>query len=110
MHDTTPIDPTEAVSIGQVLSVAQLTGLTFTPTANLFGASSTFDYPVADAAGNSAGGSATLAIGADTTPPATVAASLTVAENAAATAIGIAAPSDPDNPASGLSVTRRPSS
>jgi hypothetical protein len=49
-----------AVSIGQLLSVAQLTALTFTPTANTFGQSSAFGYTVADAAGNSASGSATL--------------------------------------------------
>ena len=55
------------VTLNQVLTVAQLTALTFTPTANIFGQSSSLDYTVADPAGNSAAGSATLAIGAAAT-------------------------------------------
>src|SRR5580704_61688 len=43
--------------------------------------------------------------GHDTVPPATAAASLTVAANAAATKIGIAAPTDPNYAAAQLSVT-----
>jgi len=93
------------VTLNQVLTVAQLTALTFTPATNIFGQSSSLSYTVTDPAGNSVTGSATLAIGADNTPPVTISASLTVAENEAATAIGIAAPSDPDNPAAALTVT-----
>ncbi|MBV9859689.1 MAG: hypothetical protein JO038_06270, partial [Alphaproteobacteria bacterium] len=47
---------------GETLTTTQLTGLTFKPTANLFGQSSTFTYSVTDAANNTANGSATLAI------------------------------------------------
>jgi hypothetical protein len=96
---------TTAVTAGETLTVAQLTGLTFKPTAGQFSQSSTFTYTVTDPAGLSTAGSATLAIGADTTPPATTAASLTVAENAPATAIGIAAPTDPNYSATQLTVT-----
>jgi hypothetical protein len=94
-----------AVTSGEPLTVAQLTGLMFQPTAGVFGQSSTFSYKVTDPSGLSATGAATLAIGPDTTPPVTTAATLTVAENAAATAIGIKAPTDPNYTASQLSVT-----
>src|SRR6185437_13295855 len=83
---------TTSVTVGQSLTVAQLTGLEFKPTAGVFGQSSTFTYSVKDPAGLSASGSETLAIGADTSPPVTVDPTLTVAENAAATAINIPAP------------------
>ena len=94
-------DGVTAVTAGQTLSVAQLTGLMFKPTAGHFGQSSTFGYNVTDPSGLSTTGTATLAIGPDTTPPTISAASLTVAENAGATAIGITAPSDPNSAASG---------
>src|SRR5207248_7559484 len=95
--DGTVMSGATAIRPGDVLTVAQLTGLTFTPTANTFGKSTSLTYRVADPAGNSAPGSAALAIGPDNTLPTAVGASLSVAENAAATAIGITAPSDPDN-------------
>ena len=98
-------DGTTTVTNGEKLSVAQLTGLTFKPAAGQFSQSSTFSYTVTDPAGLSAAGSATLAIGPQTTAPTTTAASLTVAENAAATAIGIAAPTDPNYSATQLTVT-----
>ncbi|HEX5499640.1 MAG TPA: hypothetical protein VFX03_10450, partial [Thermomicrobiales bacterium] len=85
-----------AVTVGEKLTVTQLTGLKFKPATGLFGKSSTFTYTVADPAGLSAAGSATLAIGPDTMPPKTTAVSLTVAATAAATPIGIAAPTDPN--------------
>src|SRR5216683_2354047 len=97
-------DGVTAVTSGEILTVAQLIGLTFKPTSGVFSQSSTFIYTVTDPSGLSASGSATLAIGPDTTPPVTTAASLTVAENAGATAIGIAAPTDPNYSASQLSV------
>src|SRR6202162_1171350 len=62
-------DGTTAVTAGESLTVAQLTGLTFTPTAGQFSQSSSFTYTATDPAGLSAAGSATLAIGPDTTPP-----------------------------------------
>jgi large repetitive protein len=98
-------DGTTTVTAGETLSVAQLTGLTFTPSAGQSSQSSTFTYTVKDPAGLSAAGSAALAIGAAATPPATTPASLTVAENAGPTAIGIAAPTDPNYSAAQLTVT-----
>jgi hypothetical protein len=96
---------TTAVTAGETLSVAQLTGLTFKPTAGQFSQSSSFTYTVKDPSGLSAAGNATLAIGAAATPPTTTAASLTVAENAGPTAIGITAPTDPKYSAAQLTVT-----
>src|SRR6202790_3873856 len=57
-------DGTTAVTAGETLTVAQLTGLTFKPATGQFSQSSTFNYTVTDPAGLSATGSATLAIGA----------------------------------------------
>jgi len=54
-------DGTTAVTTGQSLTTTQLTGLKFKPTGSA-GESSTFTYSVTDAAGNSAPGSATLAV------------------------------------------------
>ncbi len=101
---------TTAVTVGEKLTVAQLTGLTFTPITGDFSQSSSLSYKVTDPSGASATGSATLAIGPATTTtsstaPTTTPASLTVAENAAATAIGITAPTDPSYSASQLTVT-----
>src|SRR5439155_12095433 len=55
-------DGATAVALNQALSVTQLTGLEFRPTAGLSAASSTFTYTVTDPAGNGTGGSATLTI------------------------------------------------
>src|SRR5207245_1473952 len=52
-------DGTTAVALGQVLTAAQLSGLKFAAGAT-GSASSNFGYTVTDAAGNAAGGSATL--------------------------------------------------
>jgi len=98
-------DGVTAVTNGEILTVAQLTGLMFKPTVAAFGQSSTFTYSVSDPSGNRAAGTAALAIGPDMMPPATTAASLTVAENAGATAIGIPAPTDPNYSASQLTMT-----
>ncbi len=98
-------DGVTAVTGGEILTVAQLTGLTFEPTSGVFSQSSQFAYSVTDPAGLSAFGTATLAIGPDTTPPVTTAAFLTVAENAAATTIGISAPSDVNYASSDLIIT-----
>jgi hypothetical protein len=93
------------VGLGTVLTVAQLTGLMFQPTAGTFSTSSTFAYTVTDPSGLSASGTATLAIGADTLPPVTTDPTLTVAPNSGPTPIGIPAPTDPNYAASQLSVT-----
>jgi hypothetical protein len=91
-----------AVTNGQHLTVAQLTGLTFKPKPGLFGQSSTFSYTVTDTSGLSSTGSATLAIAPDTAPPVTIDPTLTVAPNSGPTLIGIPSPSDPNYAASQL--------
>src|SRR5205823_4436358 len=85
-------DGVTAVTSGEILTVAQLTGLTFKPNSGVFSQSSTLSYTVTDPTGLSTSGSATLAIGPDTTPPVTADPTLTVAENSGPTAMGIAAP------------------
>jgi hypothetical protein len=98
-------DGTTAVTVGEKLTVAQLTGLTFRPKTGEFSLSSSFSYKVTDPSGASATGCATLAIGAGSASLATTPASLTVAENAGATAIGITAPTDMNYTATQLTVT-----
>src|SRR5579863_39352 len=93
------------IFVGETLTVSQLTALLFRPASGKFNQSSTFSYTVKDPSGVVATGSATLKIAPDTSPPVTAPASLTVAENAAATAIGIAAPTDPNYAASQLKIT-----
>ena len=56
-------DGTTPVTIGESLTVAQLTGLMFKPAQDSTGQSSTFTYSVSDPAANSANGSVTLATG-----------------------------------------------
>ena len=93
------------VYIGEKLSVKQLTGLLFKPKTGLFGTHSTFSYTVKDPSGTSVTGVAALAIAPDAMRPVTIAASLSVVENAAPTKIGIVAPTDPNYAASQLKVT-----
>src|SRR5258708_3966316 len=99
-------DKVTLVTSGEILTVAQLTGLTFKPTTGVASQSSQFTYSVTDPSNLSASGTATLAIAAPSgSGPVTTAASLTVAQNAATTTIGIPAPTDPNYSASQLSVT-----
>jgi hypothetical protein len=98
-------DGVTKVSVGETLTVAQLTGLKFAAAPGLFGVSSTFAYSVTDPSGASASGAAAITIAPDSLPPVTTPVSLTVAENANATAIGIAAPIDPNYTASQLTST-----
>ena len=65
-----PADGITKVGFGAVLTVAQLTGLMFRPTAGLAGQSSDFTYLVTNPAGLSAPGVETLAINASSPPPA----------------------------------------
>ncbi len=94
-----------AVSAGQVLTGDQLTSLRFTPAAGKFNATSAFTYTVADPAKNVSTGTATLAIGPALGSPVLSSPTLTVAENAAAGVIGIAAPTDPNYTAAQLVIT-----
>jgi hypothetical protein len=95
-------DGVTAVTAGETLTVAQLTGLEFKPAASSAGQDSTFSYSVTDPAGHSATGNVLLQVAADT-PPVTTSTSLTVAENSGATPIGIPAPTDASFAASALS-------
>ncbi len=56
-------DGVTAVTSGEILTVAQLTGLTFEPASGVYSQSSQFTYSVSDPSGLSASGAATLAIG-----------------------------------------------
>src|SRR6516164_10518629 len=78
------------VTLGETLTVAQLTGLKFRPTLDSFGTSSTFAFTVSDPASNTASATATLVIGPSNTPLVTTPAGLT--ENSTATAIAIPPP------------------
>ena len=60
-------DGVTQVANGESLTVAQLTGLEFAPTAAAFSQSSSLTYNVTDPSALSASGSATLTIGPDTT-------------------------------------------
>ena len=98
-------DGVTQVTLGEQLTVAQLTGLEFKPTVGLFGRTSTLTYSVTDPLGTTATGSASLTIAPDALPPVTTAAALSVADNAGPTKIGIAAPTDPNYAAAQLTVT-----
>jgi hypothetical protein len=56
------VDEVTPVTLGETLTVTQLTGLTFRPTTNAANLSSLFAFTVSDPAGNTASGAATLAI------------------------------------------------
>ena len=91
LADGTPVTANES------LTLAQLQGMTFTATPGAAAVSSTLGYSVTDPAGTVANGTATLAIGPAqlTAPPTVSSPTVTVAENAGATAIGIIAGEDP---------------
>jgi hypothetical protein len=93
------------VSLGQRLTVLQLTELKFRPTLNRFGDTSSFLFSVSDPAGETANASAALTIGPNTTPLLTHWTSLSVPENSGAMAINIAAPVDVNFASSALTVT-----
>ena len=97
-------DGKTAVTVGQTLTVAQLTGLLFKATANGSGEISSLNYSVSDPAGKSSAGTALLVVGANT-PPVAAPTQLTVAANSGATSIGISAPTDANFPSSALNVS-----
>ena len=98
-------DGTTPVTADETLTAAQFTGLEFTPTHDAFATSSALTYTATDPAANSATGTATLAIGAAIGSLAVSSPTLNVAENAAATAIGLTGPSDPIYSTSQLTIT-----
>src|SRR6266851_1448117 len=69
-------DGVTKVYSGEILTVAQLTGLTFKPNSGVYSQSSQFTYSVSDPAGLSTSGTATLAIAGASGGPQTTAASL----------------------------------
>ena len=87
-----------AVTVGEGLTEAQLTGLLFTPDAGSFDATSGFTYAVADPAGNSSVGTVTLSIGPAIGNPVPAPGALLVGFAQGATALGIQAPTDPNFP------------
>src|SRR6202140_2779194 len=97
-------DDITPISLGQSLTVNQLTNLTFRPALNSFGTSSSFGFPVSDPAGAAANATATLTIGPATVPLLTSWTGLSVPQNSPATPIAIQAPTDSSYAASALSV------
>ena len=96
-----------AVTAGQSITVAQLTGLLFTPTPGLFGQASALAYSVTDPAGNVAHGLATLAIGPALGSPVAANPGPITAPRSGVTALGIGAPTDPNFAANTLLVVVR---
>jgi hypothetical protein len=97
-------DGTTAVTQGQTLTVAQLTGLLFKSAVNGSGEISSLNYSVSDPAGETATGSAMLVVG-PATPPVIAPTQLTVATNSGVTPIGISAPVDASFSSAALTVT-----
>ncbi len=93
------------VAVGDTLSVGELTGLFFTPSAGVFNQNDTFSYGVTDPDDTLAVGTAQIDMGGATGNPVVAPASLTVQEDQAATPIGMAAPSDPNYPRADLVIT-----
>ena len=98
-------DGSTPVTLGETLTIGQLTGLQFKPTPGVSAQSSSFTYNVTDPTGSTTAGNATLIVGPNNTPLVTTPQSLTVVANSAATPIGIVAPNDTNFAASALSVT-----
>jgi hypothetical protein len=98
-----------AVTNGEVLSAAQLTGLVFRPAANANGAAGTFSYTVDD--GHTGTDTQTVTLGVTAVNDAPVAQGdkpVTVLEDAANTALGITAPTDVDGDTLTITVTSIP--
>jgi hypothetical protein len=89
---------------GELLSVAELIGLTFAGGAGAAGQSGQLTYVVTDPAGAAADGTASLSVVANTDGPQTTPVVLSVAANGGPTAINIAAPRDPQDAAANLTV------
>ena len=97
-------DGTTAISAGETLSIAQLTGLLFGPAPSAFNSSSTLVYAVEDPAGNIATGTATLSIAPTADSPTVSSANVAASENTAA-ALCLSAPNDPNYAPSDLTIT-----
>jgi len=97
-------DGVTPVVLGELLTVGELSTLTFAGGAGAAGQSRQLSYAVTDPAGTSATGAATLSVVANTLDPRTIPASLSVAADSGATTINIAAPTDPKYSAASLTV------
>src|SRR4026209_83495 len=102
-------DGTTAVSAGQTLTVAQLTGLKYTAPADLASATAyTFTYSVSD--GNSTDtGTATINVTTVNDAPVADDNTITVAEEWTGTSLGLTAPTDADDASLTITVTGLPS-
>ncbi|MCC2671438.1 MAG: outer rane adhesin like protein, partial [Armatimonadetes bacterium] len=97
------------LTMGQMLSLADLTGLEFDPALNANGAAGTFAYSVTDGNGGSASQTVTLVITAVNDPPVVASDfSLTVIEDAANTSLFLTAPTDVDGDTLTITVTSIP--
>jgi hypothetical protein len=97
-------DGVHQVTLGETLTVSELTGLTFRPVQNGAALTSAFGFSVSDPSGNTASATATLAIGPSTTPLLTTWTSLSEPENGPASPMLVAAPVDINFPLSALTI------
>jgi hypothetical protein len=98
-------DGVTPLGVGQVIAVNQLTDLKFRPALNSYSQSGTFTFIVSDPGGATANGTATLVIGAATSPVVATSSLLNVPQNTGPTPIGIPTPVDSSYAATSLSVT-----
>jgi len=101
-------DGITAVVNGQTLTSAQLTGLLFTPAANANGDAGSFSYTVSDGIAAPVAGSVAIAITPQNDAPVAASGTLTVAEDAAASPLGLSAPTDVDGDVLTVTVTGLP--
>jgi Bacterial Ig domain len=102
-------DGVTAVTNGMNLTAAELTGLVFRPVADANGAAGSFSYTVSDGNGGSDGQIVALNVApVNDAPVADPDKTVTVAEDSANTALGIAAPTDIDGDSLTITVTGIP--
>ncbi|MCK1485082.1 phosphatase PAP2 family protein [Bradyrhizobium sp. 193] len=101
-------DGITAVVNGQTLSGGQLTGLLFTPAVNVNGDAGLFRYTVSDGIAAPVAGSVAITITPQNDAPVAASGTLTIAEDAAASPLGLSAPTDVDGDALTITVTGLP--
>ncbi|MEY9752606.1 Ig-like domain-containing protein [Bradyrhizobium yuanmingense] len=101
-------DGITAVVNGQTLTSSQLTGLLFTPAANANGDAGLFSYTVSDGIAAPIAGSVAITITPQNDAPVAASGTLTIAEDAAASSLGLSAPTDVDGDALTMTVTGLP--
>ncbi len=106
---TIRLDDGTVVSSGMALTAAQLMGLRYDAPPELAAVASTsFSYSVSDGVASPVIGTTTIAVHPVNDVPVVDATSLTVNEESTNTALGLAAPADPDSPALSITVTGLP--